>query len=123
MTLNGNKVKSKIKDYKGVNSFDRKDWKLDRYIHFPKISFYTDEGIGIGYNVFWKKNGFRKNPYKANHAVNVNYFFANSAFVGNYAGHWPSLFGPDWDFRLEAAFAGPTFTQYFYGLGNEYINV
>ena len=62
MTLNGNKVKSKIKDYKGVNSFDRKDWKLDRYIHFPMISFYTDEGIGISYNVLWKKNGFRKNP-------------------------------------------------------------
>ncbi len=122
MALIGNKVKSILKDNQGINSFDRKDWKLDRYIHFPMISFYTDEGIGIGYNVLWKKNGFRKNPYKANHSINVNYFFANSAFVGRYAGHWPSVFGPNWDFRLEAAFSGPTFTQYFYGLGNEYIN-
>ena len=122
MALKGNQVKSKIKDVKGVNSFDRKDWELDRLIHFPMISFYTDEGIGLNYNVLWKNQGFRKKPYKSNHALNVGYYWANSAFVGNYAGHWPSVFGPNWDFRLATTFTGPTFTQYFYGLGNEYNN-
>ena len=122
MTLNGNEVKSKLKDVDGVNRFDRKDWKVDRTIHFPLITFYTDEGIGLSYNIWWQRNGFRKNPYKSNHMFSVAYFNSNSAIVGRYAGHWPSVFGPTWDFKLGAEATGPTFAQFFYGLGNEFIN-
>lgn len=122
MSLNGNKVRAKIKDEVGINRYDRKDWKLDRKISFPLLTFYTDEGLGINYNLFWIENGFRKNPYKSSHTLNLSYFWGNKAIVGNYGGHWTSVFGPDWDFRLDAAFAGPTFTQFFYGLGNAYNN-
>lgn len=122
MIINGNNVKAKLKDQKGINSFDRKDWKLNSSIHFPMISFYTDEGIGLSYNLLWRNNGFRKNPYKSNHALNVGYFWANNAVVANYSGHWTSVFGPDWNFRLDAGFTGPTFAQFFYGLGNKYNN-
>lgn len=122
MTLNGNPIISKLKNQKGINSFDRKDWKLNSSIHFPMISFYTDEGIGLSYNILWRKNGFRKNPFKSNHALNVGYFWANKAIVANYSGHWTSVFGPDWDFRLDTKFSGPTFAQFFYGLGNQYNN-
>jgi len=122
MALEGNKVKSKLKDQKGINRFDRLDWKINRLIHFPMLSFYTDEGIGLNFNIWWQRNGFRKNPYKSNHVLSIGYFQANSAIVGRYAGHWPSLFGPSWDFKLNALTTGPTFTQFFYGLGNEYKN-
>jgi hypothetical protein len=122
MHTNGNKVKANLKNQKGINSFDRTDWKLNASIHFPILSFYTDEGVGLNYNIFWRKNGFRKNPYKSNHALSVGYFFANNAIVANYAGHWESAFGPDWDFRLNTRFTGPTFAQFFFGLGNEYID-
>ena len=122
MDLNGNSVKSKLKDQDGINRFDRKDWKLNSSIHFPMITFYTDEGIGLSYNVLWRRNGFRKNPYKSNHSLSVGYYFANSAIIGNYTGHWPMAFGPKWDFKLNALATGPAFTQFFYGLGNEYVN-
>ena len=122
MSLSGTDVTSKLKDEDGINSFDRKDWELDRSIHFPLPTFYTDEGIGLSYNVWWTRHGFRKDPYQSNHILSLGYFFANSAFVGNYSGHWASAFGPDWDFQLDASFIGFAFNQWFYGLGNEYIN-
>ena len=122
MELSGNSVKSKLKDQKGVNRFDRKDWELNRLIHFPILTFYTDEGIGLSYNVWWQRNGFRKDPFRSNHALSLSYFQANSSIVARYAGYWPTAFGPTWGLRLNAQLTGPTFTQYFYGLGNEFVN-
>lgn len=122
MTLTGNAVKSEIKDEDGINSYDRKDWKLDRFLQFPMITFYTDEGIGMSYNIWWKKYGFRTNPYKSNNTLSFAYFWANRAFIAKYNGHFPNALGNKWDFGLNVLAAGPTFTQFFYGLGNEYIN-
>ncbi len=122
MALKGSNIISKLKDQKSVNSFDRKDWKMDRSIHFPMLTFYTDEGIGLSYNIWWQKNGFRKNPYKSNHSLNLGYFWANSAIVAKYMGIWPDALGPSWDMQVDASVSGPTFTQFFYGLGNDYIN-
>ncbi|MGK0316684.1 MAG: hypothetical protein ACI86M_002919 [Saprospiraceae bacterium] len=122
MNLEGKTVKSKIKDERGINRFDRLDWKMNKSIHFPMISFYTDEGIGLSYNLWWIKNGFRKNPYKSSHTLSLSYFNANTALVGSYKGHWPDAFGKNWDFQLSIDGRGPTFSQFFYGLGNEYID-
>ncbi len=122
MSVNGNRITTRINNNKGVNSFDRKDWELNRSLHFPMITFYTDEGAGISYNVLWTKNGFRKKPFASTHRLKLSYFRQNSAFVGNYSGHWTSIWGPDWGLKLNASFTGPTFTQFFYGLGNEFVN-
>jgi hypothetical protein len=122
MKLTGQPVKSNMKDQDGINHYDRKDWALNKHFHFPMITFYTDEGIGFGYNVWWKKHGFRSKPYQSSHTLSANYFAANGAIIGKYDGHWPNAFGANWDFRLLADGKAPTFTQYFYGLGNEYIN-
>jgi len=122
MTLDGGSVKSKIKDEKGINRYDRFDWKIDKSIHFPMISFFTDEGIGISYNLWWIKNGFRSNPYKSSHTLSLSYFNSNNSLVGTYNGNWPDAFGRNWDFELDINGQGPTFSQFFYGLGNEYQN-
>jgi len=122
MVLKGENVKSKLNDRRGVNKYDRLDWKLDRFIHFPLPSFYTDEGFGLSYNLWWIKNGFRKTPYKSSHQLSLGYFWANNAIVGRYTGHWPAVFGPSWDMRINGLASGPTFVQWFYGETNEYVN-
>jgi hypothetical protein len=122
MTLNGYKIKSRLKNRRGINRYDRKSWQLDREIQFPFIDFYTDEGVGFNYNIWWTKNGFRKSPYGSNHNMSLSFFSDNSAFVANYSGHWVSVFGEDWDVRLDTEVTGPVFTQFFYGLTNEYVN-
>jgi hypothetical protein len=120
MKLEGASVKSKIEDKRGINRYNRLDWDIDRSIHFPMISFQTDEGIGLGYNVWWIKNGFRSSPYKSSHTLSLNYFNSNTALVGEYTGKWPDAFGQNLDFELNVSGQGPTFSQFFYGLGNEY---
>jgi len=122
MQLKGDKVKSHLKNRRGIDVYDRLDWKLDRSIHFPIFDFYTDEGLGLKYNFWWINNSFRKNPYASSHQLGLAYFTTNSAIVADYDGHWASIFGPDWDFRVNVEATGPVFTQFFYGLGNEYIN-
>jgi len=122
MSLNGINVVSKLSNQKGVNHFDRKDWKIDRTIHFPLPSFYTDEGVGLGYNVWWQRNGFRKNPYQSDHRLGISYFWDIEATLAKYNGHWPMVLGPKWDFKIDAEAVGPIFAQYFYGLGNEYVD-
>jgi len=122
MDITGYKIKSRLKNRRGVNRYNRLDWELDRTIHFPMIDFYTDEGAGLAYNIWWKKNGFRENPYKSNHTFSISYFTANSSLVAEYTGHWVSVFNEDWDIRLSTEATGPVFTQFYYGPGNEYKN-
>ncbi len=122
MQLTGTKVKANLKNQLAINRYDEPVAQLDRTLHYPFFDFYTDEGLGITYNFLLRRFGFRKDPYKSHHHLNLGYYTANSAFIGNYNGHWVSVFGPNWDIKVEAEFTGPVFTQFFYGLGNEYKN-
>lgn len=113
--------KSKLNNVAGINTYNRKDWKQNRLIHFPFISFYTDEGIGVGYNIWWTKQGFRSDPYKSNHTLAFGYFPTNTAYVADYSGHFTKVMG-NTDFKLGIRGVGPAFTQFYYGLGNQYVN-
>lgn len=108
-----------VKDVNGINSYDRKDWHQDRFWQFPLPSFYTDEGIGLSYNIWWKNFGFRTRPYKSDHKLMVAYFLKNSAFNFSYSSYYPEALG-SWDLGMNINFNGPSFTQFFYGFGNTY---
>jgi len=113
--------KSKINDEEGVTGYNRKDWKQNRLIHFPILSFFTDEGLGLAYNVWWINHGFRSSPFKSSHNLSFGYFPKNKAFITTYTGLYPNAIGSA-DFELDIEAKGPAFTQFFYGLGNDYIN-
>lgn len=121
MTVHGSKVTSHFNDKPFNNTYNRSDWKLNKSFHFPSPAYYTDEGFGLTYNVWWVRHGFRSDPFKSGHSLSVSYFFNTSAFIGHYSAEWPHAFG-DLDFAMDAFVTGPTFTQYYYGLGNGYID-
>lgn len=121
LSVTGNPVTSKLNDKPFNNTYDRTDWNLNRSIHFPLPAYYTDEGIGLSYNVWLLKHGFRSEPYRSKHTIAASYFFNTAAFIADYSGDWPNAFG-ELDFKLDMYGTGPTFTQYYYGLGNEYID-
>ncbi len=121
MSLSGKNISAHLNDKPFNNSYDRTDWRLNKTIHFPLPTYYTDEGFGLTYNLWSTRYGFRSDPFKSNHSVSLSYFFNTGAFIGRYNGLWPHALG-EFDFGFDAFFTGPTFTQYFYGLGNEYIN-
>ncbi len=121
MELKGNKVQDKRKDISGINSYNRKDFKQNRFWQFPLPGFYTDEGIGIKYNIWWKKFDFRSKPYRSDNRLSAGYYFRNSAFTLDYTSLRPDVFG-DWDLALSMNYNGPSFIQFFYGFGNEYVD-
>lgn len=113
--------KSHIKNEDGINRYNRLDWNQNRLFHFPIVGFYTDEGLGLTYNIWWKKHGFRSDPFKANHTLAFSFYPQNTAFVVNYAGYFPKALGK-WDFELNATGLGPAYIQQYYGLGNNYVD-
>ncbi len=121
MELSGSNIKSKLKDVNGINSYNRKDWKQNRFWQFPMLSFYTDEGIGLSYNIWWKKFGFRSKPFKSDHKLTTSFFFKNKAISLNYQSYYPNLINK-LDVAFDLKYNGPSFTQFFYGFGNEYID-
>lgn len=121
LLASGRKMRLLLNNKPFNNAYDRTDWKLNKLLHFPLPAFYTDEGLGITYNLWATRYGFRKDPYASNHIARLSYFFNTSAFIGKYQGVWPETFG-DLDFGLDLFFTGPTFTQYYYGLGNTYVD-
>lgn len=121
MKVTGRKIRSHLNDKPFNNIYDRTDWKLNKSIHFPLPAYFTDEGFGLSYNLLSTRYGFRSDPYKANHTVALSYFFNTGGFIGQYKGLWPHAIG-ELDFGIDVYFTGPTFTQFFYGLGNTYVN-
>ena len=121
LSSTGKNIKSHLNDKPFNNSYNRADWKLNKTFHFPSPAYYTDEGFGLTYNVWWMRQGFRAEPFKSNHTLSLSYFFNTGAFIGHYAAEWPHTFG-QLDFAMDAFVTGPTFVQYFYGLGNDYVN-
>ena len=121
MEMEGEHIKSKLADENGINSYDRKDWKQNRSWQFPMITFYTDAGIGVSYNI-WKTNfGFRSDPFKSSHRTTMAYFGKNRATLLRYNGLFPNAIGK-WDFGVDLFALGPAFTQFYYGKGNNYVD-
>ena len=120
MTIRG-KAKPRLNERPLNNTYDRTDWNLNRDFHFIIPTYYTDEGLGINYSYWWTRYGFRSDPFKSKHAAGLSYFFGTGSFIGKYDGQWLRALG-EFDLGLNLFFSGPTFIQYFYGLGNEYVN-
>ena len=112
--------KSKVGNSQAVNVYDRKDFKLDRKLLHPFLTLYTDEGLGISMKYRWRAHNFRSDPYKSKHIASVNYYFSLSSLIHYYHSNIKSVFGK-WDLNPSYRITAPTFVQYYYGLGNEYI--
>ena len=101
MHFTGKPVTERLNNKPLNNTYDRTDWRLNKSFHFPFPAYFTDEGFGLTYNVWWTKFGFRSDPFKSHHILNVAYFFNNEAYYGKYNGEWRHAIG-DLDFGLDA---------------------
>jgi len=121
MMINGGAVKNHLNNLPFNNTYDRTDWNLNRHFQFISPTFYTDEGVGLNYTYWLTKYGFRSNPYKSKHAVGLSYFFGTGAYLAKYKGDWLQAIGL-LDVGLNVFLTGPAFTQFYYGLGNTYVD-
>lgn len=121
MDITGRPVARHLNDTPDNNSYDRTDWNMDRHFQFVAPTYFTDEGLGLTYTYWLRRYGFRADPFKSNHIAALSYFFGTGSFIGKYSGEWRRVLG-DFDLGLNGYFTGPTYTQYFYGFGNEYVD-
>jgi len=121
MSIKGGHVKKHLNDHPFNNTYDRTDWNINRHFQFISPTFYTDEGIGLNYTYWLTRHGFRADPYKSKHSLALSYFFGTEAYIGKYKGEWLHALGL-FDLGLSVFFSGPAYTEYFYGLGNTYVD-
>ena len=101
-----------------VNVFDK-----DRKIYstgaiLPAVGYNPDDGFQIGLSTSFTKYGFRRNPFTAQHRFRGGYYFATQSFDLWYQGEFANAFG-EYNFLVGAHFTNPSYTQNFFGLGNE----
>jgi hypothetical protein len=100
-----------------VHNYKYDAYKMDKAGISPKI-FYSNEDriyVGLGYKI--QKQKWRKEPFGAQHKIDVKYSLAQKAFSSSYESIFTQLFGK-WDMNIFAEYDQVRWTNFF-GLGNE----
>ncbi len=87
----------------------------------PAIGFNPDDGFKIGVQNIFSVQGFNRNPNSRVHKFVAGYYFATQGYDIDYQGTFAGIFN-DLNVVVNARFAGPTFAENFFGLGNETVN-
>lgn len=103
--------------HKSKNKYDRKSYKPNVLYPNAFFGYNPDDGLFIGGGATYKKQGFRKDPFKATHRLIGNIAFKTFSFNVLYTGEFVDLFGRT-DFRLDILLNYPKLTNFF-GYGNE----
>jgi hypothetical protein len=112
----------RFKDIYSNNTYD-----FDKYIQrintiLPSIGFNPDDGMRIGISDTYLVKGFKKFPYHRKHIVRAGYYFATQGFDLQYDGEFANTFGK-WNVIAGGRFASESFTQNFFGYGNDTQNL
>lgn len=101
-----------------INDYNRKQFRfgLPTPILYP--GYNPDDGIFIGAGVMLKSFGFRKNPFKSKHIIKADIAPHSKSYDFSYKGTFTEFLGK-WDFNINANIFAPSYTDYFYGYGNE----
>jgi len=114
----GKELKSKISNEVGVNAFNRQSFNYNFFTPIVYIDITPDDGIFFVGEVNFFTYGFRKNPYKNMQKYSLRYSPLVNSFKFKYEGDFIGIIGT-WDFNISADIKFPTYTDYYYGLGNE----
>jgi predicted MPP superfamily phosphohydrolase len=112
----------RFKDIYSNNTYD-----FDKYIQrintiLPMIGYNADDGMRIKISDTYMVKGFKKFPYHRKHIFRFGYYFATQGFSLQYDGEFANTFGK-WNVIAGARFASESFTQNFFGFGNDTENM
>ncbi len=120
--FNGIKINGKAKNQTStdleVNEYDRAAFQYNTNSQFVNFGYTVDDGIWIGANLTWTIEGWRKDPYKAQHHLSFSVApGSRRAFMVEYDGHFTEAVGK-FDFVPRVEFSYP-FYENFFGIGSE----
>ena len=101
-----------------INDYDRNHFKYNITSPLLYPQYNPDDGLFIGAGVLIKTHGFRKEPYKSLHIMKANIAPKSSSYEFSYTGRFTDAIGK-WEAVLNAKLFAPSYTDYFYGAGNE----
>ena len=108
----------RLTDIYDYNTYDYTKQILRNNLITPAVGYNPDDGISLGLRDVYTVNGFQQNPFSQQHRFKVGFFFATQGLDVNYEGEFAGLFN-DWNLLLTGRYTTPTFSQNFFGLGNE----
>ncbi|MEO1652320.1 MAG: BamA/TamA family outer membrane protein, partial [Bacteroidota bacterium] len=114
----GPETRSKVADKKGINRYDRQEFRYNYFGPNIFLGFNIDDGVFLGGGVNMTTHAFRKKPYATRQQIKANYAIATNSYNFVYKGEFKEVLGK-FDFVLEADLRAPNYVQNFFGLGNE----
>ena len=117
-TIMNPKSKKWLTDSYDINTYDYQKRKYTENVVFPSIGFDGDTGFRIGLKDRFTTYGLANNPFKSQHTIGAEYFFATNGYAIDYNAEFAHVFY-DWNFGFDARYASPNFTMNYFGEGNE----
>lgn len=114
--IKGKETRVHTSKEKYSNRYEMNEYKSNVLYPNAFLGFNPDDGIFIGGGISYKKQGFRKDPYKAKHRILGNISFKTFSFNLLYTGDFVDIAGKA-DLRIDILVNSPKLTNFF-GYGN-----
>jgi len=101
----------------GVNNYDKKSFKYDRFEPIILANYNTDIGILLIGGFSYEKHGFRGEPYSFREEFLTNYSLSRKSLLFTYVADFKNAIGNN-DIRINALSRGPNNVSNFFGIGN-----
>ncbi len=111
-------VHNRTSNEANVNEYNRKAFKYNLVMPLLSAQYNPDDGVFLGGGVLIRKQGFRKDPFAAQHKITANHAAATEAYNFDYQGIFTDVL-PKTDLYINADIKAPNFVNNFFGLGNE----
>ena len=115
---NNGVLKDRRSNHPEINSFDREAFKYENTRFLGYIDTSPDDGVFISADVKTFNYFLRKNPYRWTQQYQVRWSPKVNSFKFMYEGDFIDVIGK-WDINIKADAKYPSYTDYYYGLGNE----
>jgi len=118
-TISGSeRFRERIEDDPQVNRYDRLNFKYDFFNPGFKFEYNIDDGLFLGYEIMYTKQGFRKEPYAMRHDISGARAFNTGSLHFKYEADFIKVFRRA-DLLIRTDFRAPVNVTNFFGIGNE----
>ncbi len=115
-------VAKMLSDNYDLNTYYFKKHRRDLSNTTPLLAFDPDDGLGVGARFNYQKNALIRNPFTDEHHLGLIYFYETSSINVSYSGESAYIFDKI-NLGIEAEYSSPSYTNNFFGLGNNTVNV
>ena len=112
------KARVRLTDNYEINTYQPLRIKSNVNQLLPTIGFNPDDGLKIGIDEIYTRNGFIKDPFVSQHHFNAAFYFATNGFELGYQGEFARFIG-NANLELATKLTSPNFSINFFGFGNE----